>query len=202
MSRRSSSTCSCSRRSSGLPDVVPSDGCASLRAESLAPTEDRHCLASPPSHAKHKASDAPQGSSPSYVRSRTVTVMKVCIEPRCRRLTMGARCAPCQSDKDRARNQASYYQTPEWRTMAQACIERDGNCMVCTSTSRMTANHIIGRAAGGPDTVENLMTMCGRCHSTFEADTRNYRSTDLRRRVDEIRAALICARDLRPQGAR
>lgn len=129
-----------------------------------------------------------------------MTVLKVCIEPRCARLTQGSRCAPCQSRKDRRRNRASFYQTSTWRALAQACIERDGNCLLCSSTSRMTANHIIARTAGGPDVLENLMTMCGRCHSTYEADLRYGRSSELRRRVDEIRAALICSRDLRPQG--
>jgi 5-methylcytosine-specific restriction endonuclease McrA len=129
-----------------------------------------------------------------------MTVLKVCITPRCGQLTTGSRCPRCQSVKDRTRNQASYYQTPAWRALAQACVERDGNCLVCSSTTRMTANHIIGRADDGPDDVENLMTMCGRCHSTFEADTRYGRSTELRRAVDEIRVALISQRGLRPQG--
>lgn len=130
-----------------------------------------------------------------------MTVLKVCVEPGCRRLTAASRCAPCQSRKDRTRNQGSYYQTPGWRSLARACIDRDGNCLICGSLLRLTANHIIARAAGGLDILENLMTMCGRCHSTFEADTRHGRSTDLRRRVDEIRAHLIESRDLRPRGA-
>ncbi len=127
-----------------------------------------------------------------------MTVLKLCIEPRCGRLTTSSRCSACQSKKDRKRNRASFYQTPMWRALAQECIERDGNCLLCSSTTRMTANHIIARADGGPDVVENLMTMCGRCHSTYEADLRYDRSTDLRRRVDEIRVALMARRGLRP----
>lgn len=132
-----------------------------------------------------------------------MTVLKVCLDwpkPGCRRLTTGSRCSSCQSRKDRTRNQGSYYQTPDWRSLARACIDRDGNCLICGSTHRLTANHIIGRAQRGPDALENLMTMCGRCHSTFEADTRHDRQTDHRRRVDELRAHLITSRALRPRG--
>lgn len=138
-----------------------------------------------------------QGVKSSYVRSPAMTVLKMCVEPGCFRLTAAARCIPCRSRRDRARNRVSYYQTPEWRAIARACVQRDGACLICSSTLRLTANHIIGRAAGGPDTVENTMTMCGDCHSTFEADARHGRQTDLRQRVDSIRHALILERDLR-----
>ena len=127
-------------------------------------------------------------------------VLKVCLTPGCGQLTEQSRCARCRSRLDRRRNQASYYQTPGWRSLATACIQRDGNCLICCSSHRLTANHIVARGDGGPDTLENLMTMCGRCHSTYEADLRYGRSTDLRRRVDEIRAELMSTRDLRLQG--
>lgn len=129
-----------------------------------------------------------------------MTVLKLCVEPGCFRLTAMSRCAPCRSSRDRVRNRTSYYQTPQWRSIAHACVERDGCCLVCWSTLRLTANHIIGRADRGPDSVENTMTLCGDCHSTFEADARYGRQTDLRRRVDAIRHTLILERGLRPQG--
>lgn len=79
-------------------------------------------------------------------------------------------------------------------------MERDGACLLCSSTSRLTANHINPRGSGGLDVLENLMTMCGACHSTYEADVRYDRSTDLRRRVDKIRAALMSSRGLHDRG--
>lgn len=61
-----------------------------------------------------------------------------------------------------------FYRTPEWRALRSACLERDGyRCTVpgCGSTDRLTADHITPRRRGGPDTLDNLRTLCGSCHS-------------------------------------
>lgn len=100
-------------------------------------------------------------------------------------------CPDCAKAKAADRNGSSYYQTKAWRRLSRAAIRRDGECAVCMGTYRLTANHIIPRREGGPDSLPNLMTMCGPCHSTYEADTRHGKDTELRRLVDGIRRALI-----------
>lgn len=57
-----------------------------------------------------------------------------------------------------------YYRTPEWKRLRTACLARDGyRCTVrgCqTPTYRLTADHIVARRAGGPDSLANLRTLC------------------------------------------
>ena len=57
-----------------------------------------------------------------------------------------------------------FYLTPEWQRLRAECIARDGGrCTVpaCrTPTYRLTADHIVSRRNGGPDTLENLRTLC------------------------------------------
>jgi hypothetical protein len=46
-----------------------------------------------------------------------------------------------------------------------AVLERDGHrCVFCHDTENLTMDHIIRYRDDGPDTVENLRTLCGDCN--------------------------------------
>lgn len=47
-----------------------------------------------------------------------------------------------------------------------AVLERDGHaCQSCGSTADLTLDHVYPWSLGGPDTVENLQTLCRPCNS-------------------------------------
>lgn len=85
----------------------------------------------------------------------------------------GQRCDTHTTTKHQHHNQArAYYHTTEWRTLRQACLDRDYNqCVICARTTRLTAHHIHARRDGGPDTLTNLVTLCSGkqgCHDKVE----------------------------------
>lgn len=120
--------------------------------------------------------------------------MMPCLE--CGRLSKRSRCPQHERERTAARNAVDPYQHRGWRRLSRACVRRDGACLICGSTVRMTANHIEPRALGGPDHLDNLMTMCGSCHSTYESAVRWDKRTELRDRVDTIRRQLAVQRGL------
>lgn len=70
----------------------------------------------------------------------------------------------------RRRKRSSYYRTKAWRELRAAAIERDGGrCVECGAVPkarhRLQVDHVIPRNEGGPDTLENLRTLCHECHS-------------------------------------
>lgn len=94
------------------------------------------------------------------------------------------RCPQCESKRNRAKNQSSYYQTPEWRRLSKTITKE---CVYCGSTDRVAAHHLVARRHGGPDAADNLVPLCQTHHSQLEADLRNNRSTELTRFVESIR---------------
>jgi hypothetical protein len=53
-----------------------------------------------------------------------------------------------------------------WRKLRAAVLERDGNaCRACGKTGRLIAHHVIYFDEGGPDSPENLITLCQSCHT-------------------------------------
>jgi hypothetical protein len=47
----------------------------------------------------------------------------------------------------------------------QLVLQRDGHrCTVCGKTSSLHVHHIMYRALGGTDDLQNLTTLCGECH--------------------------------------
>ena len=45
-------------------------------------------------------------------------------------------------------------------------LARDGHaCQVCGAEDRLTLDHIVPYSQGGPDTAENLRTLCRRCNA-------------------------------------
>jgi hypothetical protein len=64
------------------------------------------------------------------------------------------------------------WNTKEWRNLKRQCFYRDRwICLRCDRrfhSSELTAHHLIPRANGGPDSIENLVTMCSKCHDYAE----------------------------------
>ncbi|MDO9712443.1 HNH endonuclease [Paracraurococcus lichenis] len=59
-----------------------------------------------------------------------------------------------------------FYRSPEWQALRRAALKRDGHrCTTpgCTSTKRLTVDHIVSRRAGGANALPNLMTRCIDC---------------------------------------
>lgn len=53
----------------------------------------------------------------------------------------------------------------DWRTLRHMTFHRDGfQCVKCGKRGRLECDHIIPREAGGTDDLENLQTLCVRCH--------------------------------------
>lgn len=101
----------------------------------------------------------------------------------CGRITGNApkgRCPSCQRERDRN----DFYQSPEWRQLA-ARAKADA-CDICAGSERLTAHHSHARRDGGPDKEDNIVTLCGSCHSQYEADKRAGKDTELRRLVDAL----------------
>ncbi|MQB02103.1 MAG: hypothetical protein GEU78_17895, partial [Actinobacteria bacterium] len=55
--------------------------------------------------------------------------------------------------------------TRRWRALREACLARDERqCLRCGSADKLEAHHIEARADGGPDVLDNLVTLCDECH--------------------------------------
>lgn len=71
-------------------------------------------------------------------------------------------------------------------------LDRDGNrCVACGATWRLTPHHVKSRRSGGTDSINNLITLCGRCHSRYEGDLRAGRDSEHRRLIDHIAELLL-----------
>jgi 5-methylcytosine-specific restriction endonuclease McrA len=70
-----------------------------------------------------------------------------------------------------------------WQALRRQVLARDGHtCQACLSYDptgeTLQADHIVSREAGGPDTLENLRTLCLPCHrarTRAERSSRTYR---------------------------
>ena len=72
--------------------------------------------------------------------------------------------------RDKRPRSAAIYHTAAWRRLVRFVLERDGYyCRVrgplCVGLAD-TADHIIPRTEGGPDTASNLRAACRPCHNT------------------------------------
>lgn len=53
-----------------------------------------------------------------------------------------------------------------WEQIRKQVLERDGwKCTACGRTDHLHVHHIVPRSAGGSDELDNLTTLCVRCHS-------------------------------------
>lgn len=63
-----------------------------------------------------------------------------------------------------------FYQSPEWRALRKACLDRDSNrCTTCQRRGWI-AHHVRARKQGGPDSLANLTTLCATCDNRTHAD--------------------------------
>lgn len=61
-----------------------------------------------------------------------------------------------------------------WRRLRQEVLERDGHaCRECTGSTGLVAHHIVHHDCGGPDTLDNLLTLCRPCHLRIHPPTRH-----------------------------
>lgn len=56
------------------------------------------------------------------------------------------------------------------QSLKDAVLERDGRkCYICGKPTNLHVHHIIPRAHGGENVMDNLITLCGGCHRSVEA---------------------------------
>ena len=54
---------------------------------------------------------------------------------------------------------------PEWDALQKAVLKRDPLCTYCKVAQSTTADHVIPKAKGGQDTLDNLVGACRPCNS-------------------------------------
>jgi 5-methylcytosine-specific restriction endonuclease McrA len=65
----------------------------------------------------------------------------------------------------------TFYRSPVWRKLSRQTKERDKfQCQICGDRHgdphcQLHAHHRVPRSEGGPDTLENLITLCDLCHA-------------------------------------
>jgi len=70
----------------------------------------------------------------------------------------------------------------EWEKIAETDIyaevrKRDKACRICgdkTENQNLHVHHIISRRRGGTDNVDNLVSLCPKCHPTVETITEDF----------------------------
>ncbi|THE63308.1 HNH endonuclease [Salinadaptatus halalkaliphilus] len=63
-----------------------------------------------------------------------------------------------------------------WDELRRATLRRDGYaCTRCGADDRtLQAHHVVPRGAGGPDELENLLTLCRPCHGVIHQSNRSF----------------------------
>jgi 5-methylcytosine-specific restriction endonuclease McrA len=62
-----------------------------------------------------------------------------------------------------------YYSSSEWRQIRRQVLERDNRtCKKCGQKSHLHVHHIIPRRKGGLNTLDNLISLCHKCHKPEE----------------------------------
>ena len=63
-----------------------------------------------------------------------------------------------------------------WEELRQATLRRDGYaCTRCGADDRtLQAHHVVPRGAGGPDSLENLLTLCRPCHGVIHQSNSSF----------------------------
>lgn len=66
-------------------------------------------------------------------------------------------------------NNGDRLRTSEWEQVRKEVMKRDGfKCRKCGETGSLAVHHIIPFRKSRDDSPENLMTVCGSCHTTLE----------------------------------
>lgn len=85
----------------------------------------------------------------------------------CGALTTKTRCVPCQRAKWREQSRVKNLKRPgAARTSLPDRVKRrdGGRCVVCGSTDRIQAHHVIPLAKGGLNDERNMLTLCWTHH--------------------------------------
>lgn len=99
---------------------------------------------------------------------------RICARGGCQRLTDGRFCeahqeqareeakAAAWSDSEGSAHSRGYGAT--WRRLRKLVLHRDPLCRGCGRAPSTDVDHVVARARGGEDTMENLQGLCSRCH--------------------------------------
>lgn len=69
---------------------------------------------------------------------------------------------------DRQRNYVEYLESAAWQIKRQEAIMRDGfRCRICNSEKNLTVHHRVYPKILGTEPIEDLTTLCFRCHDLF-----------------------------------
>ena len=67
-----------------------------------------------------------------------------------------------------------FYSSPEWHKLRRERLDRDHyHCQRCAKRFKseyLTVHHIVPRSENGPDTIQNLITLCNACHDSAEIE--------------------------------
>ena len=56
----------------------------------------------------------------------------------------------------------------DYEVLRNQVLERDGwRCQFCGTLNQLEVHHIKSRRSLGDDTLQNLITLCAKCHGTF-----------------------------------
>ena len=85
--------------------------------------------------------------------------------------------------------------TYRWQKLAKKIRARDNNqCRICGTTQRLSVHHI---QRGGPDTYDNLITLCSRCHHHAERNAANIEIQDLSKPIRNPRGKSVSGTEVR-----
>ena len=57
----------------------------------------------------------------------------------------------------------------KWSEARRVAIHRDGSCRMCSSTGLLTVHHFWPRGTGGGNELDNLVTLCEKCHQNISS---------------------------------
>jgi HNH endonuclease len=62
-------------------------------------------------------------------------------------------------------NSNQYFSVSLPKTISSAMYERDNwHCRHCNRNSQLHPHHVVFKSAGGSDELNNLLTLCAKCH--------------------------------------
>jgi len=92
-----------------------------------------------------------------------VSNLRVCLD--CGQVAEGSRCPPCQAARDQrvsiqrgGANVRGYGRA--WEKQSARVRREHPCCAVCGTTDDLTGDHVIAKANGGTDDLDNLGTLC------------------------------------------
>ena len=103
--------------------------------------------------------------------------LRACSVPGCRNLGTGDRCEEHQQRHEATRpawtstkgSASSRGYGATWRRLRKLVLHRDPICRACCRAPSTTVDHIVPKARGGQDTMENLQGLCAACEAAKTA---------------------------------